>query len=135
MNVLFVALAIVAVDPSLASRVKRYAEGYQRSAVPAGKVDRLSGLDCVCAFMIHPKTERSPQPIKQSLRDWARSQNWRGRLVVMEFADEYGSDEKAKRFMEQWPTVQGGQSMNLRAVRLDTTVIWGDGDAIERARR
>ncbi len=135
MNALLIVLAVVSVEPG---RVKRYAEAYQKSAGITGKIDRLSGLECQFAFMIHPKTERAPAAVDQPLREWARSQNWRGRLVVMEF-DGYPwlgkFDTPAQYFIEVvFPKIQGPQSLNLRAIRIDTTVIWGDGDAIERAR-
>jgi hypothetical protein len=135
MNALLIVLAVVSADPAFAARVKRYAEGYRNDAAPTSRVDRLQGLACPCAFLIHPQTEKAPPAVKQPLAPWARSQNWRGRLVVMDFYDGFDGSEAAKQFIDQeFPKIQGGQSMNLRAVRIDTTVIWGDGDAIERAR-
>jgi len=124
---------------TFADRVKRYAEGYAETAgLKAFKIDRLEGLDCGFAFLIHPKSERPPEKVKQPLIQWARSQEWRGRLVVMEFNDpeELGDEMVATRFVEQiFPQIQGQQSRGMRIFRIDTTVIFGDADAIDRARR
>ncbi len=138
MNALLVVLAAIAAEPidhAFAARVKDYATAYQKSAGINGRVDPIKGLGSRYAFLIHPKTEKAPAAVAQSLQQWARSQNWRGRLVSMDFYDGYDGSEEAKKFINQeFPKIQDGRSMNLRAVRIDTTVIWGDGDAIERAR-
>lgn len=139
MAAFFVVLACVAFDPSLPASpasVKQYAQHYAKTAAPKSRVDLIKGFDCQCAVLIHPSTERAPATLRGSVKEWAKTQNWRGRLVILEFYDGYDGSKEAKRFVDEvFPTIQGGQSMNLRIVRYDTTVIWGDGDAIERGRQ
>lgn len=120
-------------DAAYFKRVERYAVGIQQQLVKDGRVDRLSGLEIVhalrCAFLIHPAKEAKPKPLgKTPLADWVKSQNWRSRLVVMEFEDR----DSAQAFIEGWFAALPKNLHPLKARKIDTTVVWGHEDVIEK---
>ncbi len=129
-------------DPKLAAHVEKYAEGIRQHLLPEGQLVKapLQLPNAPLSFLIWSPAKRLDKP--QWFKPDPKSDNPAGdfakwatgfmmakrRVIVTHYAEE----DDAKEFVEFWLSRISRNATALRVVRVEGTVIWGDGDLMEK---